>query len=175
MFDLFRKLRMQVLLSAVLTLLLGLLLVIMPGMAVETLFLLLGWMLVITGVVSILSSLLTRGRPVGQSDLVLGLLELATGLAILAKPGLLVSLCGVLLGLLLVMHGARDIQSARESRALGYDWKLSLAVGILTLIMGAFVIFNPFSTAKLLLRVAGICLMVDAVGDLLLIWRSPKM
>lgn len=111
---------MQMLLTAVLTLLLGILLLVMPGIAVETLFLVLGWILTITGVTSILSALLHRGKPVGQGDLVLGLLEVATGLVVLTKPTFLVSVAGILLGLLLIMHGARNVQSARESRAMGY-------------------------------------------------------
>ncbi len=172
MFEFFQKIRMQMLLTAVLTLILGIMLTVMPGIAIETLFLILGWILVITGVVSILSSLLRHGKPIGQGDLVLGLVELATGLVVLLRPTFLVSVVGIVLGILLIMHGARDVQSARESKALGYGWKMALTVGILTLVMGVLIIFNPFSTAKVLLRVAGIFLIVDAVGDLLLIWRS---
>ncbi len=169
MFELFEKMKMQVLLTAVLTVLLGILLAVMPGMAIETLFLVVGWLLMISGIVSLLSALLLRGRPVGQGDLVLGLLEVASGLVVLMRPTFLVSVLGIVLGLVLVMHGARDIQSAREAKALGYPWKASLAVGLLTLVMGALVIINPFSTAKILLRVAGIFLILDGVGDLILI------
>jgi uncharacterized membrane protein HdeD (DUF308 family) len=71
-----------------------------------------------------------------------------------------------------VLHGAGDIQSAREAKALGYDWKFTMAVGILKLVMGAVVIFDPFSTARLLMRVAGICLIVDAAGELAILSRS---
>jgi uncharacterized membrane protein HdeD (DUF308 family) len=172
MFEFLRKVRIQSLLTAVLTLLLGLMLTISPGMAVDTLIGLVGWVLVITGVVTLLSTLLRHTRLMGQADLVIGLLELASGLALLSRPGFLVSLCGVLLGLVLVLHGAGDIQSAREAKALGYDWKFTMAVGILKLVMGAVVIFDPFSTARLLMRVAGICLIVDAVGELAILSRS---
>lgn len=171
MFELFRRVRMHMLLSVVLTLLLGVILTVSPGMAARTLLRIIGWVLVVAGVVSILSSWLSRGRPVGQGNLVLGLIQLASGLVLLTKPDLLVSLCGVVLGLLLVLHGAGDIQSAREAKALGFDWKFTLAVGVVKLLMGAMVILAPFSTAALVIRVAGICLIVDAVSDLLLLIR----
>ncbi len=174
MFELFRRIKMHVLLTAVLTLILGLILLFQPGIAMGTVLSILGWILVITGVVSLLVVLLTHGTMMGQGDLVLGLLELATGLVILMKPTFLVSLVGIVLGLLMVMHGARDIQSAREAKALGYDWKLSLGIGVVTVVMGAIVMFSPFSTAKVLLQVAGICLIVDAVGDLVLIGKSSR-
>ena len=175
MSELFHHIRSHLVLTSVLTLALGVILTVMPGMAAGTLVAVLGWILVITGAASILSSLLLRGKPMGQGDLVLGLVELASGLVLLLRPGLMVSLCGIVLGLLLVLHGARDIQSAREAKALGYDWKLPMLAGIIKLLMGALVIFNPFSTAALLIRVAGICLIVDGVGDLLLVWKSTKI
>lgn len=172
MSELFRRIKMHMLLSAVLTLLLGMILTVSPGMAAATLLRIIGWVLVIAGVVSLLSAMMSRGKPVGQGDLVLGLLQVASGLILLAKPNLLVSLFGVVLGLVLVLHGVKDIQSAREAKALGYNWKLTLAVGLVKLVMAAAVILAPFSTAALVVRVAGICLIVDALADLLVLWRG---
>lgn len=57
MSELFRHIRTHLVLSAVLTLLLGIVLTVMPGIAAETLVSVLGWLLVITGIASILSSL----------------------------------------------------------------------------------------------------------------------
>ena len=64
-----------------------------------------------------------------------------------------------------------DLQNARTRRAMGYDWTFYLVVGILTLAMGVLVLLNPFSTVTVLMRVAGICLIVDAVGTIAaLLW-----
>lgn len=172
MHELFRRIRAHFLLNSVLTLILGIILTLSPGMAARTMVLMIGWVLVIAGVVALMASLFVRSKPLGQGDLVLGLLQLATGLVLLAKPDMLVSLCGIVLGLLLVVHGAGDIQTAREAKALGYDWKLTIVVGVLKLLMAVLVILAPFSTAELVIRVAGICLILDGVGDLLLLWRS---
>ncbi len=43
MFEFFQKIRMQMLLTAVLTLILGIMLTVMPGIAIETLFLILSY------------------------------------------------------------------------------------------------------------------------------------
>lgn len=169
MYGLFQRLKMQTLLSAALTLLLGIMLLIAPGMAVNTLFLVLGWVLIITGAASLITAICLRGKPVGQGELVLGLIQLASGLVVLLRPTFLMSVFGIVLGLVLVLHGARDVQSAREAKALGYEWKVSLAVGLVTLVMGALVMINPFSTAKLLMRAAGLCLILDGVGGLLMV------
>lgn len=155
--------------NAVLTLILGLFLLIMPGVAAGALVSVLGWALLIFGVIYLVSALASRSGSVSAWSVATGLLALASGLLLLVKPGLLVSLCGIVLGLFLVLHGLQGIRQARCSKAMGYDWKLPLSVSILKLVMGALVILNPFSTAALLLRMAGIFLIVDALGDLLLI------
>ena len=80
MFDLLRRIRVNFVLTAVLTLILGFLLILSPGAAMRTVFLLVGWTLVISGVSSLLTAIFSKGQPVGQGDLVLGLIQLATGL-----------------------------------------------------------------------------------------------
>lgn len=172
MFDLLRRIRVNFVLTAILTLILGILLITSPGTAMRTVFLLVGWTLVISGAASLLTALLSKGQPVGQGDLVLGLVQVATGLVVLMRPGFLMSLAGIVVGFVLLIHGIHDIQHARESKALGYEWKLSMGVGIAAVVMGVIVMVNPFSTLETLLRIAGIFLLVDGVADLLMVWRT---
>lgn len=172
MFDLLRRIRVNFVLTAVLTLILGVLLILSPGTAMRTVFLLVGWTLVISGVASLLTAIFSKGQPVGQGDLVLGLIQLATGLVVLMRPGFLMSLVGIVVGFVLLIHGIHDIQHARESKALGYDWKLSMGVGVAAVVMGVIVMVNPFSTVETLLRIAGVFLLVDSVADLVMVWRT---
>lgn len=172
MFDLLRRIRINFVLTAILTLILGILLITSPGAAMRTVFLLVGWTLVISGAASLLTALLSRGQPVGQGDLVLGLVQVATGLVVLMRPGFLMSLAGIVVGFVLLIHGIHDIQHARESKALGYEWKISMGVGIAAVVMGIIVMVNPFSTLETLLRIAGVFLLVDGVADLLMVWRT---
>ena len=174
MFDLLRRIRLNFALTAVLTLILGVLLISSPGTAMRTVFLLVGWTLVISGAASLLTAIFSKGQPVGQGDLVLGLIQLATGLVVLMRPGFLMSLAGIVVGFVLLIHGIHDIQHARESKALGYDWKLSMGVGIAAVVMGVIVMINPFSTIETLLRIAGIFLLVDGLADLVMVWRTTR-
>lgn len=172
MFDLLRRIRVNFVLTAILTLILGILLITSPGTAMRTVFLLVGWTLVISGAASLLTALLSRGQPVGQGDLVLGLVQVATGLVVLMRPGFLMSLAGIVVGFVLLIHGIHDIQHARESKAMGYEWKLSMGVGIVAVVMGVIVMVNPFSTLETLLRIAGVFLLIDGAADLLMVWRT---
>lgn len=174
MFDLFRRIRLNFGLVAIITIVIGLVLIFAPGTAVKTVFSLIGWMLVISGAISLLTAVLSKGQPIAQGDLVLGLIELATGLVVLMRPGFLMSLVGLVIGFVLLIHGVHDIQSARESKALGYPYKLPMIVGLLTLLMGIAVMLNPFSTAANILRVAGVCLLLDGIGDLVIMSRGMK-
>ena len=174
MFDLLRRIRVNFVLTAILTLILGILLISSPGTAMRTVFLLVGWTLVISGAASLLTAVFSKGQPVGQGELVLGLIQLATGLVVLMRPGFLMSLAGIVVGFVLLIHGIHDIQHARESKALGYDWKLSMGVGVAAVVMGVIVMVNPFSTIETLLRIAGVFLLVDSVADLLMVWRTTR-
>ncbi len=172
MFDLLRRIRVNFVLTAILTLILGILLITSPGTAMRTVFLLVGWTLVISGAASLLTAIFSRGQPVGQGDLVLGLVQVATGLVVLMRPGFLMSLAGIVVGFVLLIHGIHDIQHARESKALGYDWKLTMGVGIAAVVMGLIVMVNPFSTMETLLRIAGVFLLTDGLADLLMVWTT---
>ena len=174
MFDLLRRIRVNFVLTAILTLILGILLITSPGTAMRTVFLLVGWTLVISGAASLLTAIFSKGQLVGQGDLVLGLIQLATGLVVLMRPGFLMSLAGIVVGFVLLIHGIHDIQHARESKALGYEWKLSMGVGVAAVVMGVIVMINPFSTIETLLRIAGIFLLVDGIADLLMVWRTTR-
>jgi uncharacterized membrane protein HdeD (DUF308 family) len=55
---------------------------------------------------------------------------------------------------------------------MGYEYRLSLVVGVVTVVMGLVVMINPFSTAQALLRFAGLFLLLDGLGDLLMVYRS---
>lgn len=159
---------------AALTLLLGIILTIMPGVAAGTLVSVLGWLLLIFGFICVVVAIVFRAGTVEPGPIATGLLSLASGLLLLIRPGLLVSLCGIVLGLLLVIHGLQDLKQARQSKAMGYDWKPSMVIAIIKLVMGALVVLNPFSTAALLIRMAGIFLIVDALGDLILVRNATK-
>lgn len=160
--------------NAALTLVLGVILAIMPGVAAGALVSVLGWILVVFGAVCLISVFATRAGGMEPVSIATGLLALASGLVLLIRPGVLVSLCGIVLGLFLVIHGLQDIGQARKAKALGYEANMALILAIVKLVMGALVIFNPFSTAALLIRMAGIFLVVDALGDLLVIRSVSK-
>lgn len=158
--------------NAALTLILGILLIVIPGVAANALVSVLGWVLLVFGILYLVMAF--RAGQLTAELLATGLLALASGLVLLIRPGLLVSLCGIVLGLFLVIHGLQGIRQARQNKAMGYDWKPTMIVAVIKLVMGALVVLNPFSTAALLLRMAGIFLVLDALGDLLLVRSAAR-
>ena len=160
--------------NAALTLILGLILAIMPGVAADALVSVLGWILIVFGAVCLISALALRSGREGAGPIAGGLLALASGLALLLRPGVLVSLGGLVLGLLLVIHGLQDFSQARKAKAMGYDAKPAMIVAVVKLVLGALILINPFSTVALLIRIAGIFLILDALGDLLLVRNAAK-
>ena len=62
--------------------------------------------------------------------------------------------------------GIFKLQTAFDMRRMGVDkWQHELIYVGVSVVMGAIIIFNPFSTALTLMRVIGAALVVEAVQD----------
>ena len=64
-------------------------------------------------------------------------------------------------GLFLIYGGARSIQTAFDIRRFrGPRWVVHLVIGIIFAVAGIEAIRDPFSTAQLLTRFVGLCLLL---------------
>lgn len=173
----YQQIKRQNTASAVATIVLGLLLLLAPGGVVTSLLRLVGWVMIIAGGLMLLSCM---GRDNGSHQtlndsfalIIPGGVLLLLGIWIVRSPGNLVSIALTCVGILLLLHAFGDIAhavSARKVMAQGW-WSAAVSGGI-TLIMALMILSNPFGTAMSVLRLAGICLLIDGAGDLLMARR----
>lgn len=160
--------------SAIVTVVIGLLLLLAPGGVVSTILKLIGWALLIVGGFMILSCMWNGHRShqaVGDSLalVVIGLVVFLLGLWIVRNPGNVVSIAVTGVGLVLLLHAINDIGYAVDARKVMAQGWLSAAIsGGVTLILAVMILLNPFGTAMSVIRIAGICLLIDGIGDLLM-------
>ncbi|MCC8182486.1 MAG: DUF308 domain-containing protein [Clostridiales bacterium] len=168
----FKGLKHQSVLSAVVTILLGLLLIFLPESTLAVVLGILGWVLVILGVCSIVTFISNRSVAVSYGQLIFGVVELILGLWIARNPGGMVSFITTIAGIWVLVHAGQNLQFAYSAhRAGAAGWGTALVTGILTLVVAFVVLLNPWSSVVTLMVFAGVCLVIDGVADLVTVAR----
>lgn len=170
----FKRIKADMILSAVLCAVMGIVIFVWPDKTIDVLCKILAVGLILIGVVNLISYFTNRSiHPFAGP---LGLIVLLVGFWIFMKPESIVSLVPIVIGVLLVIHGVQDIKVAIESKDNGYErWWSMLIVGSVSLIFGIICIVNAFGLVKLALRFVGIALIYDGASDLWVVWKAVRM
>ena len=174
--DLFRDLRRDTLVTGVLTVILGLVLLVWPGMALRLVGKLLGAAIAIYGVVNIVGYFSQDDtRALRRYGLVYGIAMALIGLFLFARSGVVASVVPLVCGIALLVSGVSELQSALDLRRMGDGrWWVTLVPAVITAILGLILVLNPFRTAALLVRVLGVVLIYQGVSHLLISGRVSR-
>lgn len=96
----------------------------------------------------------------------IGMLLAFAGLALIVFKPVFISILPFLLGAVLIIGGAYRLQGALDLiRLHGGHHRPVLISCIVSITLGLIVVFNPFASAMILLRVIGAALILEAVMD----------
>ena len=148
--------------------LLGLVLLIWPDIAATLVITVIGAICIVIGLVNIIRYFMLETRMALVSNgLAFGLVWIAVGIAVICLKELLISLLFLFCGLIVLAGGIMKIQSTLCFRRMAAPrWYLELISACVSVILGALILFNPFSSAVLLMRVIGIALVLEGGADL---------
>ena len=154
-------------LISILMIVLGLLLLFWPGHVMTTAVKIVGIALLIGGAITAFSWHRGRGAGVGIIRLAEGILMAVGGLVLLFAPKLLISILPVLLGLVIIVNGGINLIQALDLRRQGYSrWGFSMALAVLTILLGLLILFNPFSTMEMLVAAIGGIILYNGISNL---------
>ena len=174
MIDKLKKIRFNITLSALLTLILGIILLFWPGEITVMISKAIAALLILTGAVQLLGAVTSSDRRV--LSIAVAAVILLLGLWLFANPGVIVGLIPITLGILLVVHGIQDISLAFERRKYrDRRWWSAVVLGALSVIGGLFGIMNAFGIVKFALRIFGVMLAYDGITDMLIVHRVNKV
>ena len=168
-----KDMKKQFTLTAIFSILLGLVLVIWPDATKMAVSYLIGAALVVLGVIQVVRYFVYEVRlDLFRYDFVSGLILLGVGVFLLMRPEIIVGFLPVLLGMAIVIDGAVKIQQSMDLLRVGYrHWWLVLLLAVLALAAGVVLLVNPFEAASTLVLMIGIVLIYDGVSDLWTISR----
>lgn len=173
MSDLLKKIKTNSLATAILYAVLGVVLLVWPGVTAKLFCTVLGLVLVVCGIVDIITFLTHRdGTLYAGSRLVLGVILAVLGIYIMSQPSLVSVVIPRIIGILICVHGVGDIGDAITLQRNGYArWGAALALGIITLALGALLVYDPFDAFNTVVRIIGAFLLYDGISDVWIVSR----
>ena len=137
----------------------GIILFTNPQSAMLTITVMLGWVLVVMGIVSLASALTRWSVILSTADLYAGIVELLFGILLVNIPGFFVTWIFILLGIFILVSGLNSLY-ANALQALGLPSAGTAKVGaILAIVLGVLVLFSPGLFADTTMVICGIALV----------------
>ena len=174
--DFLKKLKKNVVISAMLCILLGLVLAIWPGMSMHIVCIAIGSVLILGGLIRLAESFLGRdGSMYTQINMIVGIIFTVVGIWIVIKPEKVLAIIPIIVGIVIAVHGLNNLRQAVTLCKEKYDkWWVALLLGLVTVGFGALLIFRPFAALDTAVMLIGFFLIYDGVSDLWIVSRVAK-
>ena len=176
MINFFKSIKVNILSSAVLCIVLGIILVAYPNTSLTLVCRAVGIIVLITGLGFVFGYLRTgKEYWYGKIELVFGTILAIVGGFLVLRPLGLISIIPIIFGILFIYHGLANMRQAFELRQYkDRGWWLPVLIAATTIILGLFVINNPFRTIEVIMRIIGACLIYDGLMNTMLVGRFVK-
>ena len=171
--SLLKRMKTNIVISAVLCILLGVVLVVWPDLSMKIVCIAVGALLLIGGGVRLAVYFNTKdGSIYAQLNLIMGIVLAVVGIWILIKPDKVLAIIPIIVGIVIVLHGLNNLQQAFSLYKEKYDrWWIALILGILTVGFGVLLICKPFAALDTVVILIGSFLIYDGLSDLWIVSR----
>ena len=176
MINFFKSIKVNLLSSAILCIILGIVLVAYPNTSLTLVCRAVGVIVLITGL-GLVFGYLRRGKEhwYGKIELVFGTILAIVGAFLVLRPLGLISIIPIIFGILFIYHGLANMKQALELRQYkDKGWWLPVLIAGITIVLGIFIINNPFKTMDVVMRIIGACLVYDGLANTMLVGRFVK-
>ena len=174
--EFFHTMKVSFLLAAILYVILGLVLLLWPGVSAVVFCYAFGGVLLAYGVVTVATFFLRDSRLGSLAfELLLGVIAAALGLLFLLRPAIVAAVLPAVLGLFIVVDGLVNLKRALELRRMAYGrWNVPLLLSVGSAVLGLVIVFQPFLAAEALTMLIGAVLVYAGLSDLWTIFRVSR-
>lgn len=157
--------------GSVLMVIFGVLLTFKPDFASGMVSAVLGWMLIAMGVAALVAGFVGR---LGLGTIISGVLMLLTGSWFHRNPLMIASAIGLLLGILMLSQGWRELRNSTRTKRAGGFWIFDAILAVVEIAIGIRLILSPLLVSRVVLSVCGIIMAVCGVCNLTAFGQSRK-
>lgn len=175
--ELFQRTTTSILISAVVAFLLGLLMVLIPNISLQVVSIVFGIYIIIHGVALIVLDFMAHNAYIPFHGIMSGILSIIVGIILVAMPNVLATVFTLALGIWIILSSINVISIAISVRKGVSNWYLWLIFGIIDLICGIIIMFNPFASSISIVILGGVIMMIHAVitfADTIMIRNDAK-
>ncbi len=165
--DIFKRVTNSIICSSILALIMGLVLIIFPTMSLRTIGLIIAVYVILYGLVLIVIDVKASKCYIPFDGMLPGILSIIIGIILIFKPKIISTLFAIIIGVWIIVSSINSIKLALNLRDENIPWILLLILGIVDLILGVIVIFNPFEALQSLTIFVGVMIMVHAIIDII--------
>ena len=171
-----KKFKTNVVISSLLCVLLGLVLVLWPGLSIQIVCTAVGAVLIVSGGIRIVSYFTAKdGSMYSQINLIFGIIFTVVGVWIVIKPDKVLAIIPIIVGIVIALHGLHNLQQAITLCKDKYDkWWIALLLGILTIGFGVLLICRPFAAIDTVVMLIGVFLIYDGLSNIWIVSRIYK-
>lgn len=169
MSKIYEKARGNAIIISLLLCIIGLILIIWPGMSADIVGIVVGVTLIIFGVSRLISYYSKYAfRFMLRWDLFLGVALVLVGIVLLTGPRGLMKLLSIAIGISVLVDGLSKVQTAfaAKNARLGH-WSIIMLFAVLSIIVGIVLIANNGKGARVIMTVLGISLLIDGISGVI--------
>lgn len=158
------------------SILVGLMLAVWPGLGLDIICKVYGVILVAYGVAK-LSSYFTKDifQLAFQFDFGLGVFSIVLGIVMIFRTKNIVEFMAICIGIFMLVDATLKIQTSIEAKKFGIDrWIWIMITSILTGLIGALLLFTPFKTAGVIVRIVGLGICADGAMNLIVVRNTVR-
>ncbi|MCD8104854.1 MAG: DUF308 domain-containing protein [Lachnospiraceae bacterium] len=175
--ELFKKIRMNLVVNALLTVLVGILFVLNPAGTGGTIALIAGIAILISGIGDIIRYISDRDYGfLVSGSLFGGVIKCILGLFAITHTGTIITLLSYILSVFVIIGGVNCLENSMQLKhALVSGWVVNMVLSAAILAAGIFMLFFPFDAASTAIIIVGIILIADGLNELFTAYRMRRI
>ncbi len=166
-----KRIKADFMLSSLLCIVLGIVFIVWREATINAIGTIMAVLLIIVGIVYIGSfflEIVTQGISV-----VVGAIIAIIGVWILLQPSIIVSLIPIVIGVVLIAHGIRDMKESLDAKRYGYEsWGVGILLAVISLAFGVICIVDAFGVLEVASVMIGIALIYNGISN---IWIASRV
>lgn len=154
---------------------LGLVMLLFPSVTDTLLCIIIGAVIGVIGLIKCITFFTSKNAIQAPTDLLVGLVELAVGVAMIIKSQFFINLFAVVAGVILSFGAILMLTQAYIIRKEGGAMPIiALIFGVITAIFAILIFINPFKAVEVTTRIRGISLIAEGLG-IMIVLHSAKL